>query len=109
MASGKPFISLDNVSIRLKGNAVVRDIDWKIEKGEQWAILGPNGSGKSTLVRALFGGTNLTHGTITFHFEKDVKKRQHPVLMKDQIGYVSFELHQKLMEQEDFLQNIARV
>jgi len=101
-----PFITLDRVAVHLQGKMVIHDVSWEIRRGEQWVILGPNGSGKSTLVRSLFGGTNLSHGTITFHFEKEPKKRTHPALMKDQIGYVSFELHQKLMEQEDFQQSL---
>lgn len=100
----KEFITFENISVRLGSALVVRELNWEIEEGEQWAVLGPNGSGKSSLVRALFGGVAVARGRIIFHFEKDEARRGHPALVKDKIGYVSFELHQKLMKQEEFQQ-----
>ena len=32
---------------------LVKDLDFKLQAGERWAILGPNGSGKSTIARTL--------------------------------------------------------
>ncbi|MFM9105377.1 MAG: ABC transporter ATP-binding protein [Chloroflexota bacterium] len=29
---------------------ILRGIDWRVERGQHWALLGPNGSGKSTLL-----------------------------------------------------------
>ena len=30
---------------------LLREIDWRVETGEHWAVLGPNGAGKTTLIR----------------------------------------------------------
>ncbi len=49
----QPFITVDNVTIRIRDRMVFRNTDWEIRTGQQWAILGPNGAGKSSLARIL--------------------------------------------------------
>jgi molybdate transport system ATP-binding protein len=100
MHTDRPFIALIDVTMRLRNRVIFRNSSWRIGGDEQWAILGPNGSGKSTLVRSLWGGTPLRSGRIIFGFA-DQKTETHPVSQKDAIGYVSFELHQRLMEHEE--------
>jgi ATP-binding cassette subfamily B protein/ATP-binding cassette subfamily C protein len=49
-------ISFNDVSFQyLKGPVVLRDISFKISKGDKLAVTGPSGSGKSTLVDLLIG------------------------------------------------------
>jgi ATP-binding cassette subfamily B protein/ATP-binding cassette subfamily C protein len=49
-------ISFENVSFQyLSGPIVLRDISFKINKGDKLAVTGPSGSGKSTLVDLLIG------------------------------------------------------
>ena len=43
------------LNITLGGKRIIRDLNWKINKGEQWALLGPNGAGKSTLAGVIAG------------------------------------------------------
>lgn len=35
--------------------AILRGVDWRVQRGEHWVILGANGSGKTTLLKALTG------------------------------------------------------
>lgn len=43
------------VNITLGGRRIIRDLDWTVRAGEQWALLGPNGAGKSTLAGVIAG------------------------------------------------------
>ncbi len=44
--------------------AILRDVDWRVRSGENWAILGANGSGKTTLLKSLTGYLSPTGGEI---------------------------------------------
>ncbi len=100
MPSSQPFITLDRITVRLPNRLILEDSSWKMGTDEHWAILGPNGSGKTTLVRSLWGGVPLRSGSILFDFlGPELRNTELPPL--EAIGYVSLEMHQRLMEQED--------
>ncbi len=105
MHSGKPFIEFSNVTLRIRDKPVFSDTTWQINENEQWAVLGPNGAGKSVLVRSLWGGTPLRSGHIFFQFDGK-KEKADPSTQKDSIGYMSFELHQHLLEREELQQDL---
>jgi iron complex transport system ATP-binding protein len=58
------LISCQRVSYRQQGVDILADIDWRIERGQHWAVLGPNGSGKTTLLRIVCGYLWPTSGRI---------------------------------------------
>jgi len=105
MASHKPFLTVDSITVRLRDRLILPDTAWQIRTDEQWAILGPNGSGKSTLVRSLWGGVPLRTGRIIYDF---AHRGSQPLSQppKETIGYVSFEMHQSLMEHEALQEEI---
>ena len=86
-----PFITFDNVTLRVRDRHILPSTNWEIKEGESWAVLGPNGSGKSTLMRALAGDMPVVGGTL---------RRRHPLAMPETIGYVSFETHRQLIARE---------
>ncbi|HEY4990022.1 MAG TPA: ABC transporter ATP-binding protein [Opitutaceae bacterium] len=43
---------------------ILRGMDWRVGKGEHWAILGPNGSGKTSLLKSITGYLSPTSGEI---------------------------------------------
>jgi len=64
----RPFLTLDQIAIRLRDRFVFEDTSWQIKSNEQWAIIGPNGAGKSTLVKALAGDLPIVRGRAAYHF-----------------------------------------
>ena len=65
---GAPIISLQNVSLTLKGNAgnvnIIKNISLDINKGESIGLIGPSGSGKSSLLMLAGGLEKPSRGEI---------------------------------------------
>jgi ABC-type cobalamin/Fe3+-siderophores transport system ATPase subunit len=49
------MIEIKNLSYRIRGKAILRDVNLRIEPGSFWLIFGPNGAGKTTLFRIIAG------------------------------------------------------
>jgi iron complex transport system ATP-binding protein len=58
------LIACHSVGYRQQGVDILADVDWRIERGEHWAVLGPNGSGKTTLLRIVCGFLWPTSGRV---------------------------------------------
>ena len=58
------LITCQSIGYRQQGNDILADIDWRIERGQHWAVLGPNGSGKTTLLRIVCGYLWPTSGRV---------------------------------------------
>ncbi|KXT84646.1 ABC transporter ATP binding protein [Streptococcus sp. DD11] len=61
----KQIITLENVSLTKQGKNILKNLNWQVQKGENWAILGLNGSGKSSLLRLLMAEYWKTEGKVT--------------------------------------------
>ena len=63
-----PIISLQNVSLTLKGNAgyvnIIKNISLNIDQGESIGLIGPSGSGKSSLLMLAGGLERVSSGEI---------------------------------------------
>jgi iron complex transport system ATP-binding protein len=58
------LISCQRVGYQQQGADILCDVDWRIERGEHWAVLGPNGCGKTTLLRIASGYLWPTSGRV---------------------------------------------
>jgi iron complex transport system ATP-binding protein len=58
------LITCQHVGYRQQGIEILADVDWRIERGEHWAVLGPNGCGKTTLLRIACGYVWPTNGRV---------------------------------------------
>jgi molybdate transport system ATP-binding protein len=100
-SGAQPFISLDNIAIRLPDKILFEGLCWEIFSDQHWAIVGPNGSGKSVLMRALCGSVPVVRGQVMYHFLNDAA--QHAAI-QDQIAYVAFESQRTVLGDEAFYQ-----
>lgn len=48
-----PIISIENYSFSINSNAILKNINLTLNKGEYVSIIGPNGAGKTTLLKCL--------------------------------------------------------
>ncbi|ATV66978.1 molybdenum ABC transporter ATP-binding protein [Fusobacterium pseudoperiodonticum] len=85
------ILSYKNVSFRRDGREILKDINWKIKKGENWALLGLNGSGKSTLLSMIPAYTFATSGEVSV-FEKKFGTCVWAEV-KEKVGFVSSSLN----------------
>lgn len=58
-------LRIQNLSVKIGPNSILRDIDLHIHCGEMIALIGPNGAGKSTLLKAILGQQESS-GIISF-------------------------------------------
>lgn len=90
----RPFITLDNITLRLGEELLFPNTTWRIHEGEQWVVIGPNGSGKSTLLGAFDGRTPVVGGEVWYHFACKDPAESYPMdgtIPEDRIAWVSQE------------------
>jgi iron complex transport system ATP-binding protein len=58
------IVSLDAVTVRRDGAALLSDVRWTVTAGQRWVVLGPNGAGKTTLLVVAAGRLFPTAGTV---------------------------------------------
>ena len=92
------------------GNAenvcVLRDISFKLDKGQSLVIVGPSGSGKSTLLNIIGALDRPTGGRVLFDGRNlaDLDESELALIRNRQIGFV-FQLHH-LLPQCTVLENV---
>jgi iron complex transport system ATP-binding protein len=64
VATSSALIACESVGYRQQGIDILTDIDWRLERGQHWAVLGPNGSGKTTLLKIACGYLWPTSGRV---------------------------------------------
>ena len=93
------FIKLVRRELMFKEFLAVKDVSWRIRKGESWGIIGTNGSGKSTLLKLISGifkpyqGRVIVNGTMAplielgAGFDGDLTARENIFLNGAVLGY----------------------
>lgn len=85
--NAEPIIQIQNLTLQTGSNRLLTDINWTINRGENWIVFGRNGSGKTTLLSTLVGFHKFQRGSlkingIEFSAENMLQLRQ-------EIGWVS--------------------
>ena len=58
------MLEVNNVSLRIKDNTILKDVSLKVEKGSICGIVGRNGSGKSMLMKCITGLVKYDSGEV---------------------------------------------
>ncbi|VAW09969.1 ModF, partial [hydrothermal vent metagenome] len=81
------LIHLNSINVYFGNKAVLKNINWKIKKGEFWQLIGKNGSGKTTLLSMLTGENSKGYGQELFLFGKKKGSGESIWDIKKRIGY----------------------
>jgi len=82
-----PLIELKNVDVSYFDNPVLKNINWKIKKGDFWELRGKNGSGKTTILSMITGENPKGYGQELFIFGRKKGSGESVWDIKKQIGY----------------------
>ena len=72
--SPERVLEVEGATVGYHGRAVVRDVSFRLERGQRLAIVGPNGCGKSTLLKAIAGELPLLAGSVHLPGHLDVAR-----------------------------------
>ncbi len=86
-------VDMEDIEIAYGDIVINRDINWKIQKGEKWALLGPNGSGKSTLLSYIFADNPQAYAKKLYLFDRKRGSGESIWEIKKHIGFTSSEMH----------------
>jgi molybdate transport system ATP-binding protein len=92
MGVGEILIEMKNTSVSYGKVDVLRDINWTVRQGENWAVLGPNGAGKTTLLSLILADNPQSYANEIMLFGKRRGSGESIWDIKRNIGWVSPEL-----------------
>jgi len=98
-------LEVSRLSVRRGAAKILRDVSWRVERGQHWAILGANGSGKTSLLSALTGYLTPTSGEILLlgrHYGGADWRE-----LRKQIGLVSSSVRQMMADDEPALETVV--
>ena len=67
----KPILEIQNLSFQFGSNVVLKNLNFKINKNENWQIGGPSGTGKTTLAKIISGEIKNFEGNIKINFDEN--------------------------------------
>ncbi len=85
------MLQVKNLTFGYSKATVLKALDFKIEAGENLAIIGESGSGKSTLLKLIYGEYNLKKGQIFWKDEEILGPKYNLVIGYDFMKYVTQE------------------
>ncbi len=65
------LFQLEQADLGYSDALILRNLSWRVNRGERWAIVGPNGAGKTTLVRSILGLIPLRGGRLSYFDENE--------------------------------------
>lgn len=99
------ILAVSQLTVRRGSTLILDRVDWRVKRGEHWAILGANGSGKTSLLSALTAYLTPTGGSVEL-LGRCYGHANWPELRK-KIGLVSSSVRQWMAEDEPALQTVV--
>jgi len=99
-------VEMKDVTVKYGDKIILDKINWKVCKGECWALLGHNGSGKSTLLSLINGDNPQAYGNDIWLFDKKKGSGESIWELKAKIGYISPELHIFFQRNKSFTETL---
>ncbi|MBC2594765.1 ATP-binding cassette domain-containing protein [Ruficoccus amylovorans] len=99
-----PLLSVEGLAVMRGDTHILRRIDWRVERGQHWAILGANGCGKTSLLSAITAYLTPSSGEIVFDGDAYGETDWNEVRLR--IGIVSNALTRRIPPGEDALNTV---
>lgn len=90
-----PLVRFDRVDVDIAGAAVLRAIDWHLERGQHWGVVGDNGSGKTSFLGLIAGTLWPVPGRGTRVYDFGTGPQQDAVEARRRIVLVGHELQDR--------------
>ena len=95
------MIQVENLSCLSGSNYLLHDINWTINRGEQWVVFGRNGCGKTTLLSIIAGYKGFSGGKLRVFGEE--YSAENILDIRKKIGWISSSFFDKYYANESVL------
>ena len=95
------LIKVRSLSCQAGAQYLLHDINWQIERGDQWVVFGRNGCGKTTLLSIIAGFKNFTDGDLEVFGEHYTA--ENILTLRQRIGWISSSFFDKYYTSETVL------
>ncbi|RZA03638.1 MAG: ATP-binding cassette domain-containing protein [Sphingobacteriaceae bacterium] len=65
----QPLFNLQHITVRSITHTIFTNLNFAVNKGENWALIGESGSGKSALLHTIAGNLSVTNGEVIYNFD----------------------------------------
>lgn len=95
--ANEPVVEVSDLKIQYGDHTILQNFNWRVNKGERWALIGRNGAGKTTLFSMIFADHPMAYSQNVYLFGRkrgtgesiwDIKKRI-SYLGPEQLSYLS--------------------
>ncbi|MEZ2415076.1 ATP-binding cassette domain-containing protein [Muriicola sp. E247] len=83
------LVEVKNVSVAFHDKPVLKNVSWKISRGDFWELRGANGSGKTTLLSLITGDSPKAYGQDIILFGQKKGSGESVWDIKKRIGYIT--------------------
>lgn len=87
------LVEMTDVNVGWDDHKVLKNLNWKLNKGEHWLIQGPNGSGKTTFLELITGDNMQVFSNDVKLFGNRRGSGETIWDIKKQLGIVSYRMH----------------